>query len=233
VSSRYQLVQHREVAQTVRAIGEALEQPATDANMPTFPREIIRLSAGGRHLEIRLVVGTRYEFARGEALYPGIRITNSLDATGAVRAEGTAVRIACANQLYAGMNSLVELREVHLSSATDLLAMLQKAIHAILSRFKDALRVYEVAMGEEMLVEDVTPALVAAGLPRVHASVIGARAEAAASHNALLTRWAAYQVATEILTHEVGPRVSPERSRGFERIAAGALLLLNHEGVPA
>ena len=60
------------------------------------------------------------------------------------------MRIACSNQLYAGMNTLVELREVHLSSATDLLAMLQRAIHAIESRFKDALRIYEVAMGEEM-----------------------------------------------------------------------------------
>ena len=71
-----------------------------------------------------------------------------LDRSWAVRAEGTGVRIACSNLLYAGMNTLVELREVHLSSATDPLAMLQKAIHAILSRFKDTLRVYEAAMGK-------------------------------------------------------------------------------------
>ena len=225
VSSRYQFVQHREVAQAVHAIGEALERPVADPNVPTFPREVIRLFAGGRRMEVRLVVGTRYELARGEAVYPGVRVMNSLDGSWAVRAEGTGVRIACANQLYAGMNCLVELREVHLSSATDLLAMLQKAIHAILSRFKDALRLYENAMGEEILAEEVGPALLAAGLPRVHANVIGARAEALASHNALLTRWASYQVATEVLTHEVGPRVSPERARGFERIAARALLL--------
>ena len=80
-------------------------------------------------------------------------------------------------------------------------------------------------MGEDMLAEDVGPALLAAGLPRVHASVIGSRAETLASHNALLTQWASYQVATEVLTHEAGPRVSPERSRGFERMAAGMLLL--------
>ena len=54
--------------------------------------------------------------------------------------------------------------------------------------------------------------------------MIGARAETLASHNSLLTRWSAYQVATEVLTHEVGPRVSPERARGFERMAASALL---------
>ena len=47
VSSRYQLVQHREVAAAVRAIGEALEHPVADPNAPAFPREVIRLSAGG------------------------------------------------------------------------------------------------------------------------------------------------------------------------------------------
>ena len=56
-------------------------------------------------------------------------------------------------------------------------------------------------------------------------SSVGARVERDASHNALLTKWSAYQVATEILTHEGGPRVSTERSRGFERIAATALLV--------
>ena len=34
----------------------------------------------------------------------------------------------------------------------------------------------------------------------------------------------ACQFATEVRSHEVGPRVSPERSRGFEWIAADALL---------
>ena len=96
----------------------------------------------------------------------GVPVMYGLDRSWAVRAEGTGVRIACSNLLYAGMNTPVELREVHLSSATDLLAMLQKAIHAILSRFKDALRVYEDAMGEEMLAEEVAPALLAAGPPR-------------------------------------------------------------------
>jgi hypothetical protein len=225
VSDRYQLVQHREVAEAVHAVGEALERPVPDANAPAFPREQIRLFAGGRRMEIRLVVGTRYELAPGESVYPGVRVMNSLDGSWAVRAEGTGVRIACANQLYAGMHSLVELREVHLSSATDLMAMLQKAIHTILGRFRDALSIYADAMGEEVLAENVEFALVAAGLPRVYASTIGARAEAAASHNALLSRWSAYQVATEVLTREVGPRVSPERSRGFERAAASALLL--------
>jgi hypothetical protein len=225
VSRRYQLVQHGKVAEAVHAIGEALERPVPEANAPAFPREQIRLFASGRRMEVRLVVGTRYELARGESVYPGVRVMNSLGGSWAVRAEGTGVRIACANQLYAGMHSLVELREIRLSSATDLMAMLQRAIHEILGRFKDALRVYEAAMGEEVLAENLEPALFAAGLPRVHASAIGARAEAAASHNALLTRWAAYQVATAFLTHEAGPRVSPERSRGFERAAASALLL--------
>lgn len=147
---------------------------------------------------------------------------NSLGRSWAVRAERTGVRIACANQFYAGMKSLVTLREVYYSSETDLLAMPRKTIHAILSRFKDALRVYETAMGEEIFAEGPTPALVAAGLPRVHASVIGARAERDASHNALLTKWSTYQVATAYLTREV--LVNPERERFFERAAASALL---------
>lgn len=86
-------------------------------------------------------------------------------------------------------------------------------------------------MSEEALAEDVAPALLAAGIPCVRA--IGGRAEVAASHNTLLTRWSVYQVTTEVLTHEVGPRVSPERARGFERIAASALLLPGREAVPA
>ncbi len=120
------------------------------------------------------------------------------------------------------LDSLVELREVHLVSATDLLASLQRAIHSIPGRFRDALPVYGAAMGEDMLVVDVGLALLAAGLTRVHANAIGARAEERDdSHNALLTRWGAYQVATEVLTHEVDQRVSPERARGFERMATG------------
>ncbi len=41
--------------------------------------------------------------------------------------------------------------------------MLQKAIHAILRRFKYALRVYEAAMGEDALAEAIGPALIAGG----------------------------------------------------------------------
>ena len=50
-------------------------------------------------------------------------------------------------------------------------------------------------------------------------------AGAATSDSALLTRWAAHRVATAVLTHGAGPRVSPERSREFERMAASARLL--------
>src|SRR5208282_3723052 len=70
VSHRYQLVQHREVAEAVHAIGGALEQPNLDSTGPAFPREQIRLFAGGRRMEIRLVVGTRYELAPAESVYP-------------------------------------------------------------------------------------------------------------------------------------------------------------------
>ena len=232
VSSKYSLVQHRTVANAVHLIGAALEQPVQDAGAPSFPREQIRLFAGGRRMEVRLVVGTRYELGRNESVYPGVRVMNSLDGSWAVRAEGTGVRVCCANQLYAGMSSLVELRELHLSSANDLLGMLQKAIYTILGRFKDALKTYEGAMHQEILAEDVEPALVAAGLPMVHAEAIGTRAEVESSHVGLLSKWSAYQCATAYLTHgEVD--VNPERARMFERAAASALLLSPSEGIPA
>ncbi len=210
------------VANAVHLIGAALEQPVRDAGAPSFPREQIRLFAGGRRMEVKLVVGTRYALGPHESVYPGIRVMNSLDGSWAVRAEGTGVRIACANQLFAGMGSLVELRELHLSSANDLLGMLQKAIFSILGRFKDAVRTYEGAMHQEVLAEDVEPDLVAAGLRRVHAGAIGTRAEVEASHVGLLSKWSAYQCATPYLTREV--QVNPDRERFFERAVALALL---------
>ncbi len=233
VSSRYGLVQHRAVAEAVHAIGEALDRPAPEAGAPAFPREKIMLYAQGRKLEVRLVVGTRYEIAPGETLFPGVRVVNGLDGGTALTCEGIGVRVACANQLVGGLDSLVELREVHLSSATDLLGMLQRAIHGILDKFRDATRLYESAMGEEVLACEVEPSLVAAGLPRCYASDIGARAEVAATHNSLLSRWSAYNLATSAITHEIAPRVSPARSREFERAAASALLLPTQEGALA
>ena len=71
--------------------------------------------------------------------------------------------------------------------------------------------------------------MIAAGKGASFPAAIGTRAGAKASPNALLARWLAYQVATAVLTHEVGPRVSPERTPGLER-AAGALLLSEREG---
>ena len=51
VSSKYSLVQHRTVANAVHLIGAALEQPVQDAGAPSFPREQIRLFAGGRRMK--------------------------------------------------------------------------------------------------------------------------------------------------------------------------------------
>jgi hypothetical protein len=89
--------------------------------------------------------------------------------------------------------------------------------------FEEGLGTYTRAMREEILATDVEPALLREGLPQSHARMIGARAEAEASHVAILSRWSAYQVATAYLTREV--RVNPDRERQFERSAARALLL--------
>ena len=126
---------------------------------------------------------------------------------------------------------MVEWRELHLSSTTDLLGQLGRAIHDFLGHFKDGLGLYTRSMHQEILAEKVEPALVAAGLPRIHASAIGTRAEVEATHVGLLSKWSAYQCATSVLTHQVD--VSPERSRMFERAAASALLLPTQEGLHA
>jgi hypothetical protein len=223
VSARYGLVEHRNVARAVHQVGEALEAPALRESPNSFPRESIRLYAGGRRMEVKLVVGRRFHLAEGEDLYPGLRVLNSLDGSWAVRLSGFAVRIACQNQLYAEAGNVAEWRELHLSTETDLLAQLERAIHDFLGHFEEGLGTYTRAMREEILATDVEPALLREGLPQSHARMIGARAEAEASHVAILSRWSAYQVATAYLTREV--RVNPDRERQFERSTARALLL--------
>lgn len=223
VSSRYGLVQHRAVAEAVHAIGQALDQPQPGAATHPFPREQIRLYAGGRRMEIKLVVGREFKLSGEERFYPGLRVLNSLDGSWAVRCDAWALRLACCNQLFAGMRgSIAELRELHLASSTDMLGQLERSIHEILSKFDGALEQYSRAMNEEMFAEQVEPALLGQGIPQVHAGIIGSRAEALASHNAKLSRWSAFNVATHHFSHEVD--VSPDRARFFERAAAGALL---------
>lgn len=224
VSDRYALVGHREVASIVHRLAETLERPDLSAPGASFPREQIRLYAGGRRMEHRLVVGRLFRLGDGESFYPAVRVLNSLDGSVAVRVDGFAVRVACLNQLYAGRaDGVAELRELHLATAEGLLGQVRRAIHAFLANFGSALDLYSASMGQEILASEVEPALVARGLPKVHAAAIGGRCEAEASHNARMRRWTAYQTATAYLTREV--RVNPDRERFFERAAASALLL--------
>ena len=223
VSSRYGLVGHREVARVVHQVAETLEVPVQGEARAPFPREQIRLYAGGRRMEIKLVVGREFKLSGEERFFPGIRVLNSLDGSWAVRCDAWALRLACCNQLFAGMTgSIAELRELHLASSTDMLGQLERSIHEILSKFDGALDQYSRAMNEEMFADEVEPALLGQGIPQVHAGVIGTRAEVLASHNSTLSRWSAFNVATHHFSHEVD--VSPDRSRFFERAAAGALL---------
>lgn len=222
VSSRYGLVGHRDVALAAHHLGATLEAPEAGTLADSFPRESIRLYSGGRRMEVKIVVGRKFHLAEGEDLFPGLRILNSLDGSWALRLSGFSVRLACSNQLYAETGNVVEWRELHLSSTTDLLGQLGKAIHNFLGHFQEGLGFYTRSMQQEILASDVEPALLARGIPQVHAGTIGARAEAEASHNAAMSRWSAYQVASSYLTKEV--RVSPDRERAFERAAAGALL---------
>lgn len=230
VSKRYGLVGHRDVAMAVHAIANRLEAPdlGLKSGTPRYPREEIRLYAGGRRLEHRVVIGRRFSLGRTEEFYPAVRVLNSLDGSVAVRVDGFALRMACMNQLYAGKaGAITELRELHLTSSENLLGQVERAIHEFLAKFDQALALYSRSMTEEILAAEVGPALLAQGLPRKHAEAIGGKAEASASHNAFLSRWGAYQMATAHLTHEV--RVNPERERLFERVAAAALLLPHAE----
>ena len=224
VSSRYGLVGHREVARVVHQVAETLEVPVQGEAPAPFPREQIRLYSNGRRMEHRLVIGRLFKLGERESFYPAVRVVNSLDTSTAVVVSGFAIRIACLNQLHVGQaGEVTELRELHLASSEDLLGQVERAIHQFLSNFDSALDIYAQSMSQTMLAEDVEPSLIARGIPRSHAEVIGSRTEILASHNSTLSRWSAFNVATHHFSHEVD--VSPDRSRFFERAAAGALLL--------
>ena len=174
VSSRYGLVGHREVALAVHEVGQALGAPAEGELAGSFPRESIRLYAGGRRMEVKIVVGRKFHLAEGENLFPGLRVLNSLDGSWAVRLSGFAVRLACSNQLFADTGNVVEWRELHISTGSDLLSQLRVAIHEFLDRFPDGLSLYTRSMRQELLADEVEPALLAQGFPQLHAGVIGA-----------------------------------------------------------
>jgi hypothetical protein len=225
MSSRYGLVQHAAVSKAVHAIAQTLEAPEKGAAVHPFPREQIRLSAGGRRLEHKLVIGRAFTLRPGESFFPGVRVANSLDGSSAVTVSGYALRLACCNQLAAGRaGALTELRELHLASSEDLLGQVEKAIHQFLANFDRALDLYASAMDRSVRVVDVGPALVEAGLPARHADAIQAELPALGGTPLWteISKWEAYNAATG---HLRDIQVSPERERFLERAAARALLL--------
>ena len=235
VSDRYGLVQHRAVALAVHAIGEALDKPEIPtegirASAP-FQREQIRLYAGGRRMEVKLVIGQKFKLDGENEFYPAVRVFNSLDGAWALKLENYALRIACTNQLYAGARSFLEFRELHLSSSEDMLGQLQKAVYEVLDHFDDALNMYSEAQNQELPIQDFVPALTSAGIPRRHVDRMaeGLPQYFGSAVWGTLSRWDAMNLATDVLSHEVS--VSPERERAFERAAARALLLSESEGV--
>lgn len=226
VGHRYGLVQHRAVAEALRHLGKTLGRPGDLSEASPFARESFRLYAGGRRFEGKLVLGRKFELADGEEFYPGLRVLNSLDGSWAVRVESFALRLACTNQLYAGLNeSLVDLRACHLNSSRDLLAQLQAALDRVLARFQGVLELYGQAMAQRIPTGEVGPALLRAGMPARHVEPV--LRDLPEHFGSLLwgevTRWEAYQRVTDYLSHRV--RVNPERERLLERAAARALLL--------
>ncbi len=236
VSDRYGLVQHRAIAEAVHQVGAALGRPdpeAFGARAAVFTPESITLYQGGRRMEVKLVVGQKFSLGEGETFFPGLRILNSLDGAWAVRVEAFAVRARCTNQLYAGARSFLEFRELHLSDPEDLLAQLERGIHEALDHFSGALDLFGESMRERMDLMDVVPALESAGIPRRHARAIGEKLPEYFGSTlwGQASRWDAYMLASDVLTHEV--HVAPDRERAFERMAARALLLSEEEGVSA
>lgn len=229
VSSKYQIVQHRDIAKAVHQVGLALDKPDMQVEVlrvnPHFKAESIRLYAGGRRMEVKLVVGRKFKLDSANEFYPAFRIFNSLDGAWALRSEMFGVRLACCNQLYAGAKAFMEFRELHLSSQEDLLGQLERAIYKALDHFDGALDLYAGAMEQRIATTDFVPALEGAGLPQRH---VKAMAEGLPEYFGSVVwgevpRWDAYQLATSYLSHCV--RVNPERERQFERAAARALLL--------
>ncbi len=238
VSDRYGLVQHRSIAEAVHQVGAALGKPDPEAfgfgaRAAAFTPESITLYQGGRRMEVKLVMGQKFSLGEGETFFPGLRILNSLDGAWAVRVEAFAVRACCTNQLYAGARSFMEFRELHLSSPEDLLGQLERGIHEALDHFSGALDLFGESMRERMDITDVVPALETAGIPRRHARAIGEKLPEYFGSTlwGQTSRWEAYNLATDVLTHDV--HVAPDRERAFERMAARALLLSEEEGVSA
>lgn len=243
VSSKYQIVQHRSVARAVHAVGQTLAKPDMSIESlrenPRFKAESIRLYAGGRRMEVKLVVGQKFRLDSQNEVYPAIRVFNSLDGAWALRSEVLGVRIACANQLYAGAKALMEFRELHLASQEDLLGQMEKAIYVALDRFDGALDLYKSAQEHQMPLRDFVPSLEGAGIPHRH--VMTMAEELPEYFGSTLwgtaSKWDLYQAATSVLSHKVN--VNPERERMLERAAARALLLdadftvEGGEGVPA
>ncbi len=60
------------------------------------------------------------------------------------------------------------------------------------------------------------------GIPRSHAGIIGTRADVLATHNASLSMWSVFNVATHHLSHEVD--VNPGRERTINWPLEGAIL---------
>ena len=113
------LVEHHSTAEAVHAVGETLEKPDMAIESlragPRFRTESIKLYAGGRRMEVKLVVGRRSRLDSANEIYPAVRVFNSLNWAWAVRNEVLGVRISCCNQLHAGAKDLSEFREIHLS----------------------------------------------------------------------------------------------------------------------
>lgn len=229
-TDRYELVQHRKVAEIVDQVAKAFGVtpqtiPAEYEGNRHFQSMSQTLYDRGRSYEYKLVIPKRYPLGEREAVYPGIRVTNSVNGKYAVSVSGFGLRLACTNQLYAQGGDVVEVRQLHVAEELDILGIIQGGIDKFLGSFDKAMDTYADAMNQWIPLASVQPRLVKVDFPEKHAKAIAALAGAGPD----VTRWSAYQAATDYLTHQIGA-IAPPRERFLERRAARALLLPEQEG---
>lgn len=231
-TDRYELVQHRDVADAVDRLAEtfgasAESIPEEHSGNRHFASVKQTLYDQGRGFEYRLVIPKRFPLGDGEAFYPGVRVTNSVNGKYAVTLSGFSLRLACTNQLYAEGGNLVNVRQLHVTKELDVLGILEKGIYSFLNEFEGTVDIYAQAMHAQIPAPRVRPALVEAKFPERHAKAVG-ELVAAQFGSSEISLWDAYQTTTEYLTHRMTP-VAPPRARVLERIAARVLLDIDED----
>ena len=240
-TDRYQLVQHRAVAEKALAAVKAVRTAdnedlkevlaALDGTGYEYPTERLTLYDRGRAMEYRAVINQKHAATKGEEFFPAIRVVNSVSGKLALRVSGFALHRAHLTEHFVPGN-VMEFRELHLESEVDLTTLVNKGVAGFLDHFPDAMRVYDEMLGDKALIPlaGLADKLTEGGVPARHSEEIVRRliAKHPGAPTAGLRRWPCYQEAAAYLTHFV--KVTPAREEFLAKRAAA--VFLNWGGVP-